>query len=301
MRYFVVAIGLILTSIVGCSSVPGFRRSAPPVQGLTVDDTSSAARVVASLNDNARRIQSITSNDVDMTCSQGFETFNLRASLVCQKPHNFRLHGKVMQSTVVDMGSNDQEFWWWISKANPPHLYHCSHEEFARNQGRIQLPFQPDWVMEALGMSEFDTRKNYQLTPKGNNLELLDVVTAPDGKQVRKVTLLSRNNRNQVQVAAHLLQDSRGQEICSARVLQVQKDAATDAILPRKVEMNWPAEKVKLVITLNEIGVNSGMPQGNGRLFQRPVLDGVRSVDLARGFEPTSNPVRRAGGAYGNQ
>jgi hypothetical protein len=155
--------------------------------------------------------------------------------------------------------------------------------------------------MEALGMSEFDPRKNYTLTPRGNNLELVDVVTAPDGKQVRKVTVLTRNNRNQVQVSAHVLQDERGKEICSARVIQAQRDPATDAVLPRKVEMSWPAEKVKLVITLNEVGVNSGVPQGNGRLFQRPALDGVRSIDLARGFEPTSNPVRRAGGAYGSQ
>jgi hypothetical protein len=277
----------------GCESAPLFRRSAaPPERGLVVNELT-APTVVASLNDNARRIQSLSSNDLDMTCSQGIETINLRASLVCQKPRNFRLHGKMMQSTVVDMGSNDQEFWWWISKANPPHLYHCSHEEFTRSQGRIQLPFQPDWIMEALGMSEFDPRKAYTLVPKGNNLELVDIVVAPDGRQVRKVTMLSRKG-NQVQVIAHLLQDDKGKEICSARVLQMQRDPATDAMLPRKVEMNWPAEKVKLVVTLNEIGVNTALPQGNGRLFQRPALEGVRTVDLARGFEPTSQPIRRA-------
>ncbi len=297
MRYVITVVGLSILFAGGCNSIPNYRRSAAPDRGLSVDDANSAQRIVASLNDNARKMNSIMTNDVDMTCSQGIEAINLRASLVCQKPRNFRLHGKMMQSTVVDMGSNDQEFWWWISKANPPHLFHCSHEEFARSQGRIQLPFQPDWVMEALGMSEYDPRKNYQLVPKGNSLELIEVATAPDGKQVRKITVLSRN-RNQIQVTAHLLQDAHGREICSARVLQVQRDSATDTVLPRKVEMSWPSEKVKLVFTLNEVGVNSALPQGNGRLFQRPVLEGVQSVDLARGFEPTSNPVRRAGAVY---
>jgi hypothetical protein len=295
----VAGVGMALMLAAGCSSVPSFRRSASPERGLTVDEVNTQT-IVASLNDNARRLQSLMSNDVDMTCSQGIESFNLRASLVCQKPRNFRLHGKLMQSTVVDMGSNDQEFWWWISKANPPHLYHCAHEEFARSQGRIQLPFQPDWVMEALGMAEHDPRKNYQLIPKGNTIELVELALAPDGKQVRKVTVLTRN-RNQVQVTAHLLQDERGRELCAARVLQMQRDPATDAMFPRKVEMSWPAEKLKLVITLNEVGINTALPQANGRLFQRPQLDGVRTVDLARGFEPTSNPVRRAGGVVGGQ
>jgi hypothetical protein len=291
----VVGLGVVLWS--GCNTFRPSRTAAPPERGLAVDEPNSAARVVAALNDNARRIQTLKCNDVDMTCSQGIEAYNLRAALVCQKPRNFRLNGKVMQSTIVDMGSNDQEFWWWISKANPPHLYHCSHDEFARSQGRIQLPFQPDWVMEALGMAEFDPRKNYQLTAKGNTLELLELALAPDGRQVRKVTVLARN-RNQIQVTAHVLQDDKGKEICSARVLQVQRDPATDAIVPRKVEMNWPAEKVKLVMALNDLGVNAAVPPGDGRLFQRPVMDGVRSVDLARGFEPTSNPVRRAGAAF---
>jgi hypothetical protein len=151
--------------------------------------------------------------------------------------------------------------------------------------------------MEALGMSEFDPRKNYQLVPKGNSMELIETTQAPDGRQVRKVTVLTRN-RNQIQVTAHLLQEANGREICSARVLQVQRDPSTDAVLPRKVEMNWPAEKVKLVITLDDVSVNSGVPPGNGRLFQRPALDGVRSVDLARGFEPTSNPIRRTDAVY---
>jgi hypothetical protein len=278
----------------GCNAFRPYSAAPTGDRGLVVDEVTSA-KVVAALNENARRIQSIRSNDVDLTCSQGFETFNLRSSLVCQKPRNFRLNGKLMQSTVVDLGSNDQEFWWWISKATPPHLFHCSHEEFARSQGKIALPFQPDWVMEALGMAEFDPRKSYQLTPKGNTLELVEAAYAPDGRPVRKVTTLARN-RNTLQVTAHLLQDEKGKEICSARVLQVQRDPASDAILPRKVEMNWPAEKVKLVMTLNEIGVNGALPQGNARLFHRPNLEGVRSVDLARAFEPTGNSVRRASG-----
>ena len=48
--------------------------------------------------------------------------------MACQKPRDFRLRAKILGTPAVDLGSNDQEFWYWISKVNPPHVYHCSYE-----------------------------------------------------------------------------------------------------------------------------------------------------------------------------
>jgi hypothetical protein len=260
--------------------------------------TPTAETVIASLNDNARRIQSLESKDVDLTCTQG-QSVNLRAFMACQKPRNFRLRGQVVNNTIVDMGSNGQEFWWWIGKADPPYLYHCTYEDFSRIQGRIQLPFQPDWVIEALGMSEFDPGKNYQLLPgRGNTFELIENTLSPQGKPVRKITVLAKMPNNQIQVTAHVLKDDQGREICSAYVTQHQRDHATNAVVPRVVELRWPAEQIKMKMVINQVEVNRELQtQGTVALFTRPFLKDVPNYDLLRGLEPSNGGLRHAGGS----
>ena len=54
---------------------------------------------------------------------------------------------------VADFGSNDREFWYWISEDKPPNLYHCSYSDLSRGNVRLPFPLHPDWILEALGMS----------------------------------------------------------------------------------------------------------------------------------------------------
>ena len=52
-----------------------------------------------------------------MDCKQGNELpIGLDALLACQKPRDFRLKGSIGGKQVVDIGSNDDEFWYWISE-----------------------------------------------------------------------------------------------------------------------------------------------------------------------------------------
>jgi hypothetical protein len=303
MRRLTGILGLSCLFLGGCTGKWGFLSSnrQPVDRGLVVEG-ATADKIVAALNANAQRLQTIQCQDIDMTCTHGIQSFNLQAAMVCQKPRNFRLNAKLISNTIVDMGSNDREFWWWISKAEPPYLFYCSYDDFARSQGRIQLPFQPDWVIEALGMKEYDPRKAYQLTPTSRGgLELVEQALSPQGKPVRKITRMNRSG-NYVQVTAHILQDEHGKEICSALITQVQKDRATDAILPKVVELKWPAENVRMMMKLPDVQVNSTLsPERTAQLFTRPNLKDVQTVDLAQGIPTSSEPVRRAGGIFRNR
>lgn len=147
-------------------------------------------------------------------------------------------------------------------------------------------------------MTEFDPAKPYQVEHKGNTVQLVERTVSPAGKPVRKVTVMIYG-QGKIQVTAHLLQDEKGGEIFSARVTQVQQDRATGAVFPRVVEMRWPAEKLQLKMTLNEVQVNAGLPPpGTGTLFVRPSLRDVPSVDLARGAETPTSRVRRTGATF---
>ena len=282
--------------VLGCNSVP-FMRSGQPTQGLRVNSaTPTAADLVASLNDNARRVQALECRDVDLDCTKAWESVGLRAVMVCQKPRSFRMNAKVMGNTAVDLGSNDREFWYWISKAEPPYLFHCSYDDYARAQTRKPYPFQPDWIIEALGISEFDPSKNYEVVPAGNSIDLVEKSLSPQGQPVRKVTRLSRGQNRQIQVTAHLLQDAAGHEICSAYVSDVQQDPTTGAILPRQVLLVWPAERIKMKMRFDRFTVNPPLtPDRIALLFNRPMLQNVSSYDLARGLDVPAGQLRPAG------
>src|SRR5262245_37313560 len=116
---------------------------APPAE------TPTAAALVDYLNRNAKQLQSLECQERDLDCRQGLQVVGLRGKMVCQRPKNFRLGAQLMGSQAVDMGSNNQEFWYWISKADPPYLFHCSYGDLQRGGVRMPFPFQPEWIMEA--------------------------------------------------------------------------------------------------------------------------------------------------------
>jgi hypothetical protein len=290
--------------LAGCTSLPFTRGiTGSPSAGLRINSaTPSAAELVASLNDNARRVQTIQCSDVDLDCQQGAQPVGLRASLVCQKPRNFRMSGKIMGNTAVDIGSNENEFWFWISKAQPPYLYHCSYDDYARG-ARLPFPFQPDWVPEALGMAEYDAAKQYEVVAQHNGVDLIESGTSSQGQPVRKVTRLVRARSGQWQVSAHIIQDATSRagdgtyrEICSATIMDWQQDTVTGALLPRQVQLVWPAEKMKMKMKFNRLEVNPQLSQDRvAVLFTRPMLRDVPSYDIARGLDSPAPGLRPAG------
>jgi hypothetical protein len=258
----------------------------------------SAAQLVEQMNQNAQRIVSLECPDLDMDVKQGIQQFGLRGKLVCAKPRNFRLVAEAIGKRQADIGSNDQEFWYWIAKAEPPYLIHCSHEELARGVP-LPFPFQPEWVMEALGMSELDPTQPYRVVPvQRGNVELVrDAVS--QGQRVQKVTIFGRNG-SYFYVRGHVLRDMNNREMCAAHILDIQN--INGALVPRKIVLAYPAERMELKMTLyadsREIALNKQFDREQmAWLFTRPVLTGVQSYDLARrSLDASPGQLRPAGG-----
>jgi hypothetical protein len=248
-------------------------------------EVPSAPALVNYLNDNANRVKSVRCASLDLQCSQGLRSVGLSGQMVCQKPRNFRLSAKVFGQQELDLGSNDQEFWFWV-KRGAPYQFHCSHQALA--EGRVrQLPFpvQPDWIIEAMGIAPYGPADKYQVVARRDTVELVERTRSPQGQAIRKVTVFRRGRApaGSPQVVGHLLlDDATGNEICAAEVTQVVVDRGTGAVLPRKVVLRWPAEKIKLTMTLDDVTINGQIARPD-LLFTRAPLNGVKSVDLAEG------------------
>ena len=66
----------------------------------------------------------------------------LRANLAYEQPRNFRLLAQLSQFTgrELDMGSNDELFWFWIRRDTQPSVYFARHAAFADSPARDLIP-----------------------------------------------------------------------------------------------------------------------------------------------------------------
>ena len=111
---------LALTTLVaqgGCAWLRGlYTAQEPPPQVLPPG--AGLEQVIAAVNRNNSQIQALYSSSATIS-GPGYPT--LRAHIAYQRQRNFRLKADGF-GPEVDLGSNDQYFWFWIkrSQAQPP-------------------------------------------------------------------------------------------------------------------------------------------------------------------------------------
>ena len=101
--------------------------------------------------------------------------------------------GEVLGKREVDLGSNDQEFWYWIRRSDPPYQVYCSYQALSEGKvTQLPFPFQPDWVLETLGMGNYGPASRYKLETEQERFKLVEVVRGPQGRDVKKVIVFNR-------------------------------------------------------------------------------------------------------------
>lgn len=283
-----------LVPLVGCETFRWglFRRDDPtPPPGAL----PSADQLVAYLNDNSQRIRSLSCTDIDLTAQQRFQSFGLRGKMMAMKPRGLVMNATAFGSPVVDLGSNSDEFWFWFSKGEP-YQFFCTYKDYEEGRvAKLPFPFQPDWVLEGLGMGSFGSADKYTIESDAKTVRLVERTRSPQGQPVRKVIVMNRREARapNPQVQAYLLFDeTTNKEICSVHVHETKIDDATGAIVPRKMDVRWPTDNAKLTFTFNQMQVNPVLEEAQ---FQRRPMQGVPAFDLAR--TPASGVSRVRGAA----
>jgi hypothetical protein len=229
-----------------------------PKPGLTLRvaaDAPSAELLVAYLNDYARRIQTLECGRLDFDAKQGLQSVGLTARLAYRRPRDFRLIGEVAGNRAVDIGSNHRECWYMFFKSEPQYLFIFPRQELAEGKLHTPFPFPPDWILDTLGLAEYDA-KTCTVVARKETVELIRPVVSPQGGRLRAVTVFNRVP-DPIQVAGYRLEDAHARELCSVTVSEVQHDRPSGAVLPRRLQFDWPAEKVRLRLKLDEIKVNA--------------------------------------------
>ena len=283
VRLFVVciaAISLILCQS-GCHWINGGIGSLSPFQpnlDPIFEHNASKVEIIDHLNANTSRLRSWQSEDATIKVKSPASPIPipLGATISVEAPRNFRLraHGTLAQA---DMGSNDDRLWFWVNPGPVDNVVTARHEDVPMIQQYERLPFDPDWLMEVLGVVPLE-RSEVELhsppDPRSHFSSLVFVRTARDGKRYQRIVTID----NRVGIVEHRLIDlSNKRGTLIARATLSGHRSVDGTMLPHRIFLEWPMTKTEFVMTLKDIQVNGAIDQDQWKV---PQMDNLPTIDL---------------------
>ncbi|HXY33569.1 MAG TPA: hypothetical protein VEI07_05030 [Planctomycetaceae bacterium] len=263
----VATLGLLLVS--GCSIPAPFTRND---FGPSLPANASAEQIVRRVNVNIEPLVAWRSNDVRIS-GQSMPV-HLGGQIAVERPRNFRLTAGILgMDEEADFGSNHDWFWFWVKRGNangqPSYVYQARHEDVPNSQMLSQIPFQPDWLMEALGVVPVDPQHvTLRLERNSQYMNLISERLSPSGQTVKKVI---RVDLRRGVILSHSLHDLNGNLIARARLDQHFRDKQTGIIMPHLIALEWPQANLKINLEIGQIDVNpTAIPPGNWQVPKKP-------------------------------
>lgn len=158
---------------------------------------------------------------------------HLRGSLAYEKSRRFRCTLWSILGTELYLGSNDQQFWFWGKRLNPPALYHAKHEDLMKT--RLKTPFNPYWMMEILGVDRIDTT-NAAIVRNAKHLAVCQPRISTLGEKIVKITLIDPQRK--LIIGHYIWKD--GKIVVSAEITEFQSE--NGHIIPKRINFIWDEE-----------------------------------------------------------
>ncbi len=262
----------------GCESM---RQLLQPRPTVILDTNPQLATVANIVNQNSAKVVSLQSNSARISAS-GMPV-SLNANLALRRDRRFRLKADTaLSGTEVDLGSNDQLFWVWIRRGDPKALYFCEHSKFHQSAAQSILPVQPEWLIEAFGLTSLDPNVNYiGPEPVGKNrLRISRVFQTPRGLMTKATVLDARYG----DVLEQHLYDGNQQLVASALTSDHTKYVLQDqqeVYLPHNVQLVFPQTNMTLTIDVSSYELNKIGPDAGLALWELPDIPGYPLVNLA--------------------
>lgn len=165
------------------------QREAPmpfPAPPPVLNETPSIEEVATAVNRTAG-ITQLSSNSATVDVLSMRNVPKLSATLALERHSRFRLRASlpIMLGSGLDMGSNDEEFWFEVPDGIGMQrtLYYAKHEKYRQQLERAILPIDPTWLMDALGLVQIDPNTVVAgpvVRPDGK-LEVRNTIQMPDG------------------------------------------------------------------------------------------------------------------------
>ena len=272
-----------LTTLPGCLNFSAFRFrpndqvAAIPRPRFSTDPQME--EVVDHLNRNVTKLHAWQARRVSIRAN-GIP--GLHGILSVEEGQHLRLSVSSMMGQEVDLGSNDEVFWICAKRMEPSYVY-CHHDQIDAARQSLGIPFEPKWLMQALGVAPIDTADlKMQIDRTGQKARLVQPVVTAHGLPLQKVMQVDLVKGV---VTEHSIYDSLGNKIAQARLEDFRMDKASGAILPRRVLLDCPQSQLSLVMNMGDVEINPrSIP---AKIWEMPAAaPGIQMVDLGKDAPP---------------
>jgi hypothetical protein len=273
---FVTVVVLIAGSGASCPNViRGYQVGVMPLP-RTLPAQPTREQIIAAVEDNTSRVRSYSASQAVLSVPG---VPRLSAQVACEPPRRFRLRAQTsLTGNELDIGSNDDLFWLWIRRHEPPIMLFCQHDQYEQSSARQVVPIRADWMPELLGLVRFSPQDRHEgpFVAADGRLEIRSTIDSPDGPLIRSVILHPMTGLVEEQ---HLF-TSAGKRLASVRASRHRMDPGSGAALPRLIDVSWPESGVEFTLEVTSLVTN--VPAADpGQLWQMPTYDGYQPVDLA--------------------
>jgi hypothetical protein len=306
-RLLVLALLTTAAASSGCRSMAAGRVATEPLAPVP---ELGVAQIVEDHNRNAQLVRSLEASPSVSVRGKAGGGASGRMALV--RPRDFRLTLETtLGRSVADLGSNGEEFWVWSANSQDKQFFVGRYDD----TGLVapDLMFQPEWIVEALGLRMIAPDEARRLTAeKGDSAGTLTLVhhrTDSRGTPLLKKTVVDRQTG---QVQQHEFYAADGRTVLARAFPSDYRPTAVPAgespaeaapggtsqtvLLPGRIRLVATppgAEEVTMEISIGSAKVNQFPDTRRAKLFTIPNFEeqGYARVDL-ESLAPQATIVR---------
>lgn len=210
-------------------------------------------QLVAEINEKNKAIRSIWCDSVSLkSWERGFQ-FRLNGTIQYEKPNRFRMRVSSLFSEELDLGSNDEIFWYWSRRDKKPGVYWAYYPDFPKT--RLKTPFSPIFMRTSFGLDEIDTKTVFKVEEDVDSIFLFQQQMNGSNKPIICCTYINKLHR---QITGFLITDVQGNNLASCEVQEFGTNG-----LPFRILYDWKEENRTLLVELTNLRVNYAIDPKN--------------------------------------
>jgi hypothetical protein len=248
---FIISAIIVSSFVLAPATAPVYVSPEEKISPETKVEEHEAMAHIRAINDRNAKIHSLYVPNVAMKVRENRITVRVNGELSMEKPKNFRLTVESIVGEEMDIGSNNDIFWFWSRRGQTPDLYYAKHEDLAK--AMLKMPLNPTWMMESMCIGKVDTT-NVEIIRHKDYWAILQKTSSARGEPVTLMTLIDPSRDV---IIGRYLYNSQGRMEASTEV----KDFYTinGLVIPKTLIILWYSEGKNMEWELQSPQINKAI------------------------------------------
>lgn len=206
--------------------------------------------VVEKINDNLKKIDSLAYKRVKIRLKN--ELLEAKAKLFFKKEKDLKFVVYSVFGKQMNIGSNQEEFWFNSSYVNPPIFYFCKHQDL--KESNIKTSLCPEWILESMGLKKISL-DNITLVKNNSKIGIKQFKTNSFGENISIVTII--DPINQIVAERYLIND-KNETLASVEYKSYR--SVNGIVVPDRFIISWYQESISMEWKVYDFEINASYP-----------------------------------------